>query len=77
MTHVILESFKIHLVMNFFMVDRQEEKIPRSLMTICNVFCSGKPDYQWKRVMSSRFVSITNSFLGVYLRERLINLAAF
>ena len=46
-------------------------------MMICNVFCFGEPDYWRKRIMCSRFVSIMNSFLGRYLRERLINVAAF
>ena len=31
-------------VINFSMLDRQEEKISRSLMTICNIFCFGQPD---------------------------------
>ena len=30
---------------NFSMLDRKEEKISRSLMTICNVLCFGEPDY--------------------------------
>ena len=31
------------------MLDRQEEKISRSLMTICNVFCFGEPDCRRKK----------------------------
>ena len=46
------------------MLDRQEEKISRSLMTICNVFCFGWSDYWRKRIMCSGFVSIMNSFFG-------------
>ena len=76
-THVIFESFWINLVINFSMLDRQEEKISRSLMTICNVFCFGEPDYWRKRIMCSGFVSIINSFLGRFLRERLIHVASF
>ena len=41
-----------------------------------HVFCFGKP-YYWRKRMCSRFASIMNSFLGRYLRERLINVAAF
>ena len=32
------------------MLERQEEKISRSLMTSCNVFCFGEPDYWRKRI---------------------------
>ena len=46
------------------MLDRQEEKILRSLMTICNVFCFGQPDHLRKTIMSSQFVSIMNKLFG-------------
>ena len=62
----------MHLAINFSTLDRQEEKISRSLMTICNVLCFGEPDYWRKRIMCSQLV-----FLGRYLRERLINVAEF
>ena len=39
--------------------------------------CFGDPDHWRRKIMCSRFVSIMNSCLGRYLRERLIKVAAF
>ena len=44
-------------------------KISGNLMTICNVFCFGEPDYWRKRIIFSRFVSIMNSFGKVFERK--------
>ena len=52
------------------MLHRQEAKMLRSLMAICNIFCFGEPDYWKKRVMCSQFVSIMNSFLGRYFGRK-------
>ena len=57
------------------MLDRQEEKISRSLMTICNVFCFREPDYQRKSLTCSQFVSSWTIFWeGNSQVHRVINL---
>ena len=51
-------------MINFSILDRQEEKISRSL----NVFCFGEPDY-WKKRICSRFASIIKFFGKVFAGE--------
>ena len=58
------------------MLDRQEEKISRSLMTICNIFCFGQSDNSfWEGIWKAdKYCNILKSHRCDIKAHRVINL---
>ena len=58
------------------MLDRQEEKISRSLMTICNIFCFGQSDNSfWEGIWKAdKYCNILKSHRCDTKAHRVINL---